>query len=203
MASTSEEISETCQASISEDTSERWQATRSTVLERNQHMFNNPVMSDIKFAFPNKQTIPAHKYVLAISSPVFFAMFYGDLAEKRETVDITDCDPEVFLQFLRYLYYDDTNFGDVDRAIQVRYLADKYDVPSHKEECVDFVDRIMEPLEALDVIQHAFLLKIWKRRPGRSSITMPKKLSLTIRFSSSNMSSCFLFSKGRRCVLSK
>ena len=159
MASTSEEISETCQANVSDDTSERWQANGGTVLERNKHMFNNPVMSDIKFAFPNKQTIPAHKYVLAISSPVFFAMFYGDLAEKRETVDITDCDPEVFLQFLRYLYYDDTNFGDVDRAIQVCYLADKYDVPSLKGECVDFVDRIMEPLEALDVIQHAFHLK--------------------------------------------
>ena len=159
MASTSEEISETCQASVSDDTSERWQANGSTVLERNKHMFNNPVMNDIKFAFPNKQTIPAHKYVLAISSPVFFAMFYGDLAEKSETVDITDCDPDVFLQFLRYLYYDDTNFGDVDRAIQVCYLADKYDVPSLKGECVDFVDRIMEPLEALDVIQHAFLLK--------------------------------------------
>ena len=45
------------------------------------HMFNNPVMSDIKFVFPDhdKQSIPAHKYVLATSSPVFFAMFYGEL----------------------------------------------------------------------------------------------------------------------------
>ena len=138
---------------------ERWQADRSTVLERNKHMFNNPLMSDIKFAFPNKQTVPAHKYVLAISSPVFFAMFYGDLAEKRETIDITDCDTDVFLQFLRYLYYDDTNFQDVDNAIQVRYLAEKYDIPSLAGECVNYADQIMEPLEAVDVIQHAFHLK--------------------------------------------
>ncbi|KAL9955642.1 hypothetical protein ACROYT_G036995 [Oculina patagonica] len=143
-------------ASVSE---ERWQTNRSTVLERNKFMFNNPVMSDIKFVFPNKQTIPAHKYVLAISSPVFFAMFYGDLAEQGESIDITDFDPDDFLQFLRFLYYDDTNFQNVDRAIQLCYLADKYDVPSLARECVNFVDRIMEPLEALDVIQHAFQLK--------------------------------------------
>ena len=135
----------------------RWQADGSTVLERNKYMFNNPVMSDIKFAFPDKPPIyiPAHKYVLAISSPVFFAMFYGDLAEKRETIDITDCDPEVFLQFLRYLYYDDTNFGDVNRAILVWCTADKYDVPSLAKECVKFIDASMDPLTAFDIIPHA------------------------------------------------
>ncbi len=138
---------------------ERWQTNSSTVLERNKYMFNNPVMSDIKFAFPNKQTIPAHKYVLAISSPVFFAMFYGDLAEQGESIDITDFDPDDFLHFLRFLYYDDTNFQNVDRAIQLCYLADKYDIPSLARECINFLDRIMEPLEALDVIKHAFQLK--------------------------------------------
>ena len=40
------------------------------------------------------------------------------------------------VQFLRYLYYDDTNLGDVDGAIQVRYLADKYGVPSLRKESV-------------------------------------------------------------------
>ena len=62
---------------------ERWQTRKSTVLERNMHMFNNPVMSDINFAFPDhdKRIISAHKYVLATSSPVFFVMFYGELRE--------------------------------------------------------------------------------------------------------------------------
>lgn len=134
---------------------EKWQINRNTVLERNKYMFNNSLMSDIKFAFPNKQTIPAHKYVLAISSPVFFAMFYGDLAEQRETVDITDCDSDIFLQFLRYLYCDDANFPDVNNAIQVWHLADKYDLPSLATECVNFIEAAMEPLNAFDVIPYA------------------------------------------------
>ena len=64
-----------------EEETEKWQAMRGTVAQRNKYMFNNPLLSDIKFAFPNTgKIIPAHKYVLAISSSVFFAMFYGDLA---------------------------------------------------------------------------------------------------------------------------
>ena len=121
-------------------------------MERNKYMFNNSLMSDIKFAFPNEQIIPAHKYVLAISSPVFFAMFYGGLAEQGDTVDITDCDPDVFLQFLRYLYCDDTSFQNVNNAIEVWHLADKYDLPSLANECVNFVEAAMEPLNAFRVI---------------------------------------------------
>ena len=133
----------------------KWQISRDTLLERNKYMFNNSLMSDIKFAFPNEQIIPAHKYVLAISSPVFFAMFYGGLAEQGDTVDITDCDPDVFLQFLRYLYCDDTNFRDVNNAIAVWHLADKYDLPSLANECLNFVEAAMEPLNAFQVIPYA------------------------------------------------
>lgn len=71
----------------SKEGAERWQAKRGTVAERNKYMFNNPLLSDIKFSFPgNDKIIPAHKYVLAVSSSVFFAMFYGDLAETRDTI---------------------------------------------------------------------------------------------------------------------
>ena len=99
---------------------ERWQANTNTVLERNKYMFNNALLSDVKFAFPDtKRTIPAHKYVLAISSPVFFAMFYGDVAESRDPINITDCNPDIFLHFLQFTYCDEANFQDVDTAIEV------------------------------------------------------------------------------------
>ena len=133
----------------------KWQISRDTLLERNKYMFNNPLISDVKFAFPNKQTIPAHKYVLATSSPVFFTMFYGSLAEQGEIVNMTDCDPEVFLQFLRYLYSDYAIFQDANNAIQVWHLADKYDLPSLARECVNFVEAVMEPSNAFDVIPYA------------------------------------------------
>ena len=136
---------------------ERWQTSKSTVLERNTHMFNNPVMSDINFTFPdrNKQGIPAHKYVLATSSPVFFAMFYGELRETKETIEIRESDPDIFLQFLCFLYCDDVTYHDENNAIQMLYLADKYDVPSLTTKCVEFLNGTMQPLNAFDIIPHA------------------------------------------------
>ena len=124
-------------------------------------MFKNPLLSDIKFAFPsvNREAtiseIPAHKYVLAVSSPVFFTMFYGDLAESGDSVNITDCDPDVFLRFLRFIYCDEASFEDIDCAIKVWRLADMYDVPSLARECVKYLDGNMDPLDAFDVLTYA------------------------------------------------
>ena len=111
-------------------------------------MFKNPLLSDITFAFPNSNSeatisaIPAYKYVLAVSSPVFFTMFYGDLAESGDSVKITDCDPDVFLRFLRFNYCDEASFEDIDFAIQLAIkvwrLADMYDISSLARECVKY-----------------------------------------------------------------
>ena len=124
-------------------------------------MLQNPLLSDIRFAFPSVYSeatiseIPAHKYVLAVSSPVFFTMFYGDLAESGDSVNITDCDPDVFLRFLRFIYCDEASFEDIDCAIKVWRLADMYDVPSLARECVKYLDGNMEPLDAFDVLTYA------------------------------------------------
>ena len=124
-------------------------------------MLQNPLLSDIRFAFPSVYSeatiseIPAHKYVLAVSSPVFFTMFYGDLAESGDSVNITDCDPDVFLRFVSFIYCDEASFEDIDCAIKVWRLADMYDVPSLAKECVMYLDGNMEPLDAFDVLTYA------------------------------------------------
>ena len=137
---------------------ERWQTKTSSVLDRSKLMFNNTLLSDIKFAFPNAASnsmIPAHKYVLAISSPVFFTMFYGGLAETSDTINITDCDSDVFLRFLRFIYCEEANFEDMKCAIDVWHLADKYDVPSLAKECLEYLDGNMDPVDAFDLLTYA------------------------------------------------
>ena len=92
-----------------------WQTTKPTIRERNKPMFNNHLFSDVKFAVrggPNsqsesKQVIPAHKFVLSISSPVFEAMFYGELAETRGSIELPDCEYESLLELFRYMYSDE------------------------------------------------------------------------------------------------
>lgn len=105
-----------------------WQASKATVLERNAAMFNNELLSDVKFIvgsdfgrsyfsvkfvnlnllsycnlidFDPIQTIPAHKYILATGSSVFYAMFYGGLAENKQEIKVPDVEPTAFLTLLR------------------------------------------------------------------------------------------------------
>ena len=72
-----------------------WQSTKNTVVERSRHMFNNPFMSDIMFSCEGSdKKFFAHKYVLSTSSAVFYAMFYGELAEKNKVVHLSDTSEE-------------------------------------------------------------------------------------------------------------
>jgi BTB/POZ domain-containing protein 3/6 len=52
------------------------------------------------FFLDNQKIIPAHKYVLATGSSVFYAMFYGGLAENKE-IRVPDVEPSAFLTMLR------------------------------------------------------------------------------------------------------
>ena len=63
-----------------------------TIAERTSFIYNTEILSDVKIVVPvstdesqRKMAVPAHKFVLAISSPVFFAMFYGQMAETTDS----------------------------------------------------------------------------------------------------------------------
>ena len=137
---------------------ENWQTARNTLREKNKFMFNNPLISDVKFILSNvegkKVTIPAHKYVLAIGSPVFFAMFYGELSERNDFVEVPDSDAESFLELLRYLYCDEVNLNG-DCVIPVMYLAEKYIVPSLLDKCSTFLERRLDGDNVFTVLPQA------------------------------------------------
>ena len=81
-----------------------WQASQPTVRDRNAVMFNNDLMADVHFVVgqaPHVQRIPAHKYVLATGSSVFYAMLYGGLADCKGEIEIPDVEPQAFLNLLK------------------------------------------------------------------------------------------------------
>ena len=130
-----------------------WQSSRNTVLQRNAYMFDNELMSDVSFTCGESRRIfHAHKYVLATSSAVFFAMFYGDLAQKELPIRIEDTDDESFERFLRFLYTDDCEIT-AENAIGVMYLAKKYLIPSLTEKCVSKVN--INPRNVFQVLEQA------------------------------------------------
>lgn len=72
---------------------------------------------------------------------------------KKETIEIRESDSDIFLQFLRFLYCDEATYGDENNAIQMLYLADKYNAPSLTTNCVDFLKGAMQSLIAFDIIK--------------------------------------------------
>lgn len=91
-------------------------------------LFTNPsANSDVNFYFPDeRETVPAHKCLLAIASPVFQTMFFGQLKETGD-IRIVDATPNAFREFLQFFYCDKIELTQ-ENIHEVLTLADKYDV---------------------------------------------------------------------------
>ena len=140
---------------------ETWQTKRSTIVERTTFIFNNELLSDVKFVVPvstgeseSKKVIPAHKFVLAISSPVFYAMFYGQMAETTDSIELPDCDYKSLLELFRFMYTDKANLSG-SNVMQVLYLANKYMAPSLVEKCTEYLRDNLEASNVFCILPHA------------------------------------------------
>ena len=138
---------------------DNWQTKLPTLVERTAFIFNNDLLSDVKFVVPvstgesESKVIPAHKFVLAISSPVFFAMFYGQMAETKDSIELPDCDHEGLLELFRFLYSDEVTLSG-SNVMQVMYLANKYMVPSLAEKCTEHLRDNLTAANVLSILPH-------------------------------------------------
>ncbi|XP_078380553.1 BTB/POZ domain-containing protein 6-like [Oculina patagonica] len=136
--------------------------------ERCKSMFNNEILSDVKFVVQasrnsengesdskkRKIVIPAHKLLLSICSPVFFAMFCGEMAETKEHIDLPDCEYEGMLELLRYIYTDEVCLNG-NNVMQVLYLAEKYMIRSLTDECAGYIGKNLDLSNVFCVLKHA------------------------------------------------
>ena len=140
---------------------DKWLKTSATIAERGFIMFNNDQLSDVSLvvrsgdeAKKSKMAIPAHKFVLSICSPVFFAMFCGKMAEKSNAVELPDCEYEAVLEMLRFMYSEKVELNE-SNVMQVMYVAKKYMLKSLVDECIDFLDEHLNVGNVLWVLSHA------------------------------------------------
>ena len=138
-----------------------WQSTaRSTIRERCKSIFNQELLSDVMFVVRDchggneSRKIPAHKFVLAISSPVFYAMFYGDLAEKKDSIEISDCEYESLLELFRFMYSDEANLTP-GNVMQLMYLAKKYILPSLADKCSAYLQENLDAANVFHILPDA------------------------------------------------
>ena len=141
--------------------SDHWQTKCLTISERTTFIFNNELLSDVKFIVPvsiseseSRKMIPAHKFVLAIGSPVFYAMFFGEMAETKNAIELPDCECESLLELFRYLYTDVVNLTG-SNVMHVLYLAKKYMLPSLADKCSAYLHENLEASNVFSILPHA------------------------------------------------
>ncbi|XP_021469605.1 BTB/POZ domain-containing protein 2 [Oncorhynchus mykiss] len=136
-----------------------WQATKSTVKERFAFLFNNEVLSDVHFLVGKGmgvQRIPAHRFVLAVGSAVFDAMFNGGMATTSTEIDLPDVEPAAFLALLKFLYSDEVQIGP-ETVMTTLYTAKKYAVPALEAHCVEFLKKNLRADNAFMLLTQARL----------------------------------------------
>ncbi|XP_053609681.1 kelch-like protein 40 isoform X2 [Plodia interpunctella] len=140
-------------AQIEED----WQSKCGTAKERGSYLLQTESWSDCKFRVGQQVKVyfSAHKLILASSSRVFEAMFYGDLAETRDVIDITDIQPEAFKAMLEYIYTDVLKLKTCDEACALYQCADKYNLKRLCEGCVKFLLSNVKPENVCQIFEFA------------------------------------------------
>ena len=139
---------------------ENWQTNCTSINQRTKYIFNTALLSDVKFIVPmsngksESKVILAQKLVLAIGSPVFFAMFYGQMADTRDSIELPDCDYESLLELFRFIYSDEVELTG-SNVIHVLYLAKKYLVPSLAEKCAEFLRKNLDASNVFSILPHA------------------------------------------------
>ena len=139
---------------------ENWQTNCTSISQRTKYIFNTVLLSDVKFIVPlsngesESKVIPAHKLVLAIGSPVFFAMFYGQMADNRGSIELPDCEYEALLELFRFIYSDEVELTG-SNVMNVLYLAKKYLVPSLAQKCAEFLRKNLDASNVFAILPHA------------------------------------------------
>ena len=111
-----------------------------------KQMYNNSFLSDIKFTFGNNKSgemVYAHKYVLAISSPVFNEMFYTKTKEAIKTIYLPGHNSEVIAGFFGFIYKEECP-TDYEKDLDVLCLIKQYHIVSFDAVCSQSYERNIE-----------------------------------------------------------
>lgn len=104
-----------------------------------QNLLESGQYSDVTLNIKGKE-FKVHKIVLAAQSPVFAAMMLHDTKEKATgIVNIEDVEPEVFPEFLHFLYSGCTQDLNSENVIDLYTVADKYEVTELSHICVTYM----------------------------------------------------------------
>ncbi len=128
-------------------------------LEAFKDMFVSQSHCDVQFCFDGGKQIGGHATILCARSSVFAAMFQNGMRKtKTKQAVIKDFEPEIFKEFLSYLYVGRilSKFTETT-AKSLLLLADMYDIEDLKDECLRFIKSGIRTENAIDLLVWAHL----------------------------------------------
>ena len=85
---------------------------------------------------------------------MFFAMFFGQMTETKDSIELPDCEYKSLLELFRFLYSDKMNLSG-NNVMQVLYLANKYMVPALVEKCPEYLRDNLIASNVFCILPHA------------------------------------------------
>lgn len=99
------------------------------------------------------KTFKAHKAVLMARSSIFSAMFEHETKENATgLVNIPDCDPETFHEFLEYVYCGKLENVSFPSVLHLYTVSDKYDFQELKSFCIQYLERCLTKENVCDIL---------------------------------------------------
>ena len=75
---------------------------------------------------------------------MFFAMFYGAMAQADTEIEVVDCENTYcLLELFRFLYTDDVELN-WENSFNILYLSKKYMIPSLRNRCCEFLEKTIK-----------------------------------------------------------
>lgn len=106
-------------------------------------IFNQKTV-DVHFVFEcDGERIPTHKSLLAAASPVFHAMFYGQLKEQGD-IKIVDISSTAFKEFLQFFYEKPAKLT-MQNIVEILNYINKYEVIECMSICEKFLQSHLTP----------------------------------------------------------
>ncbi|RZF40349.1 hypothetical protein LSTR_LSTR008779 [Laodelphax striatellus] len=96
--------------------------------------------------------VEGHRFIFAVASDVFKAMFYGELTEEK-SVQIEDLDPEGFKGLKQYIYTSEISLTSVKHASSIYLAAHKYMIAELRSECFKYIENNIKPSEVLELYE--------------------------------------------------
>lgn len=122
------------------------------MLDDFQKLLYNEDDTDVTIKVKERE-FKAHRCILSARTPVFAAMFKQNMSERNTgIIPIDDCEPNIFQEFLHYVYTGSVKMFCHENVFDLYKLSDKYQVEELKEECLEYLKKILSVDTFCDVI---------------------------------------------------